>query len=350
MEVLDMTVTIAPPETDVFAPRLPADSDLSPYLLSTYYFSFCVPEIGMNVYVYLRAQYALGLSQGGVIAFSGTDNLSFLDVDYHDYRATMGWPRTEGSRIVIPNGLTIDVIEPGVRLGLRYRSPDGAMEFDIEQRAVTPLVTRHRTVVDATAESGARAPGGTEQIMRCTGELLIRGRRHAVDSFALRDRSLFQVREEPPEGSPAGMPPLGWSTVVFGDTAFTQMGHESPEDDPVWAGMPGIDPERAQASHGWVSRAGEVAELTSARRIVHERHPVLHAPLRQTLEAEDANGRSYRFEGEAVAMAPIFCWPHIEIRDCLYRWRDGDGNEMLSDYQEGWYAAFQRGMKARRSS
>ena len=41
------------------------------------------------------------------------------------------------------------------------------------------------------------------------------------------------------------------------------------------------------------------------RRNVLERHPALHAATRQEIEAEDEQGRKYRFAGHAIAMAAI---------------------------------------------
>jgi hypothetical protein len=335
------------PEMDLLAPREDRDAELDPYTICTYYFEFCVPTAGLKAYIYLRFHYAFGLSQGGVVIFRGLHNTSILDAEYHDYRSTMPWPVVHGGEIRLASGMVVDVLEPGRRLALRYTSPDGHTMIDVEQTAVTPLVPRASKVNDdVVAGRPRRASGGFEQIMRCTGTLGLAGEQHEVDCNTWRDRSLFQQRSESPLGHPKGMPPLGWSTIACEGFALTHMGFEPPETEPAWADVPSITPP-AFPLHGWTWNGSEVIRLAKVRRQVHERHPVLHAATAQTLYVVDEAGGEYRIEGEAVSMAPVHCWPNIEIRDSLYRWSLADGRVVYGDYQEGWYASYQRAMKAR---
>ena len=60
---------------------------------------------------------------------------------------------------------------PPLRARLRYRSPDGAVGFELEQRAVMPLLARGHVVPgeEAHHESCGLSHGGSEQFMHCTG-------------------------------------------------------------------------------------------------------------------------------------------------------------------------------------
>jgi hypothetical protein len=69
-----------------------------------------------------------------------------------------------------------------------------------------------------------------------------------------------------------------------------------------------------------------VREVTEVRRIVEELHPLIHAPLRQTIEARDEAGVDYRFTGEAVTIASIPSWPNAATYDSVIRWTDVQGH------------------------
>jgi hypothetical protein len=331
--------------------RLPAvpDPSVDAYTVHTYFFCFSVPAAGIGVYAYLRCQPALGLGQGGVSVYRGLDNLSLLDADHHDYRATMPWPAVDGGRIAVDNGLVIDVADPGRRIGLTYASPDGRTGFDVWQEAVTPLVARGH-VADIDGGAGTPGdPGGSEQLMRCTGTLRVAGEEHAVDCHTFRDRSWAQVRREDPEGR-RHVPPLGWTGVWFaGAYGLSAMSYEPADSDPAWLAVNEVPPGSPHHISGWAWRDGALHALTDVRRVVHERHPLLHAATRQELSATDSGGHEYRFTGTAIAMAPVHSWPNIEIRDSVVRWTDtATGAVTHAGYQEGWYGPYQRAMKARR--
>ena len=141
--------------------------------------------------------------------------------------------------------------------------------------------------------------------MHCVGELVLDGTTYAVDCFAPRDRSWRQVRTEDQGGVP--VPPVGWSPMYFGeDLIFNQISFEAPDTDPAWAGVYDL-PDGIPTHHfAWLIAKGETREITRIRRNVIERQPHTFATLRQEIEAEDAEGRVYRFTGEAIATAGDF--------------------------------------------
>lgn len=344
-----MPIQLQPGDTDLLIPLAENGEPFDPYTVHTHYFGISVPEAGIGAFVYARYQPAFALSQGGTVIFRGLDNTTLLDADYHDYRVTMPWPDVQGNAIRLANGLTIEALEPGELLRVRYASPDGSTSFDVEQRAVTPLLARGHVVPGEEEHhdrDGVRH-GGIEQFMHCTGELVLRGERHEVDCLAVRDRSWNQIRGEDPGGA-RRTPPVGWTPISFGeDLSFNATSIEAPDTDPAWKGVCDVPDGAPTHLTAWVVRDGEPREVVEVRRNVLEYHPTQYAALRQEVEAVDEKGDRYRFFGEALSMSAVHSWPNIAFHDSVYRWTDEAGRETHCTYQEIWYDDYQHAMKTR---
>ena len=341
-----MSIGTHPPETDLLLPLPAAGEEWDPHLIHKHYFGFSVPEARIGAFLYIRYQPAFPLSQGGVCIFQGLDNVEYTDMAFLDYEITMPWPEIDGSTITTANGLRIEFIEPGSVARVRYTSDDGTTSFDIRAEAVTPLLARgHVMPGEENHDDPGRSPGGTEQFMRVTGELVLHGERHGVDCFAPRDRSWRQIRVEKRGAVP--VPPVGWSPMYFGpDLIFNQISFEPLDTDPAWAGLYEVG-NRPSHHYAWVQRDGETRSISWVRRNVLEYHPQTHLPLRQEIEAEDATGERYRFTGEAIAAASLPAWPNTSFHDSVYRWTDAQGRIAHATYQELWFDKYQRAMKQR---
>jgi hypothetical protein len=338
-----MPITTQPPETDLILP-LPDGQDWDPHTIHTHYFGFSVPEAELGAFLYVRYQPAFPLSQGGLCVFRGLDNVEVGDAGFLDYRITMPWPEIKGTSITTANGLRIEFTEPGRAARITFASADGQTSIDILQEAVTPLLARGHVMPGEEHDSDpAQRPGGSEQFMHVTGELVLHGERHEVDCFAPRDRSWRQVRGETPS---MPVPPVGWSPMYFGeDLVFNQISFEPADTDPAWLGVYDVPADRPSHHFAWVMGDGEPVEVVRVRRNVLERHPQLHAAIRQEIEAEDERGRTFRFSGRAVAMAALPAWPNVSFRDSVFRWEDEQGRVAHATYQEIWFDAYQRAMK-----
>ncbi len=191
----------------------------------------------------------------------------------------------------------------------------------------------------------ARQPGGTEQFMHMTGELRLDGTTYPVDCYAPRDRSWRQIRVERRGAVP--VPPVGWSPMYFGpDLIFNQISFEPLDTDPAWAGLYDVG-DRPSHHFAWVQRGDESRSIKWVRRNVFEYHPRIHLPIRQEITAEDETGEVYRFQGEAIACAPLPAWPNTSFHDSVYRWTDEQGRTTHATYQELWFDDYQRMMKRR---
>jgi hypothetical protein len=204
-------------------------------------------------------------------------------------------------------------------------------------------------VIPGEALHTDQGPGGSEQFMHYTGEIVVHGERHEVDCLYPRDRSWRQVRKESRDANIH--PPITWTPMYFDeDLAFNQVGFEAPDTDPAWAGAFDV-PDGARSHHfAWVSRNGEVREVTHVRRAVTESHPLLFAPLKMEIEAEDDAGERYRFKGEAIAFSPIPAWPNVASFDSVFRWEDDHGRVAYGPAQSIWNERIQHALKAKRSS
>lgn len=341
-----MTIATQPPETDLILP-LPADGEeWDPWTIHTHYFGFSVPDAEIGGFLYVRYQPAFPLSQGGVAIFQGLDNLEPGDMEFLDYRLTMPWPQVDGATITTANGLRIEFVEPGRTAHVSFASPDGGTRIELVQEAISPLLMRGHVMPGEERDSDpAQQPGGSEQFMHVTGELVLRGARYEVDCLAPRDRSWRQVRVEAPS---APVPPVGWSPMCFGeDLIFNQISFEAPDTDPAWLGIYELPPDRPTHHFAWLYADGELRPITRIRRNVLERHPRLHAAIRQEIEAHEESGRVHRFSGSAISMAAMPAWPNVIFRDSVFRWEDERGRIAHSTYQEIWFDAYQRAMKQR---
>jgi hypothetical protein len=342
-----MSKATHPPETDLILPR-PAGEDWDPHTIHTHYFGLSVPAAALGAFIYVRYQPTFPLCQGGVCIFRGLEgNTSPIDMEFLDYEITMPWPEIDGNTITTANGLRIEFTEPGRAVRLSYASNKGEVSFDLEQTAVTPLLVRGHVMPgeDLNTDPG-QTPGGSEQFMKCRGELTVRGERYDVDCFSARDRSWRQTRTERQGAVP--VPPVGWSPMCFGeDLIFNQISFEGLDTDPAWAGLYEVPADRPTHHFAWLQSGDETREIVRVRRNVTERHPQLFAATRQEIEAEDEHGGIHRFQGEAIAMTAMPAWPNVSFRDSVYRWEDERGRVAHQTYQEIWFDTYQRAMQAR---
>lgn len=366
-----------PPESDLVLPLPGPGENWDPHTIHTHYFGFSVPEAAIGVFAYIRYQPTFPLSQGGVVIFRGTDNLSPIDADHINYEITMPWPQVDGNTIRTANGLCIEFLELGKIARVSYASADGSTSFDVLQTAITPLLVRghvmpgeedHHTRLRRAQREGeerafaaaepiervdrrehddpGRVPGGSEQFMHVTGELTLNGERFAVDGFAPRDRSWRQVRKETQGGVP--VPPVGWSPMCFGaDLIFNQISFEAPDTGPAWTGVYEMPADRPTHHFAWLQQGDKTLEVVRVRRNVLEYQPQTFAALRQEIEAEDETGAVHRFTGEAIATCVMPAWFNVSFHDSVYRWTDASGRVAHSTFQEIWFDRYQRAMKAR---
>jgi hypothetical protein len=207
-----------------------------------------------------------------------------------------------------------------------------------------------------TEDGAPYHPGGFEQFMHYTGEVVVNGAAHAVDSYDVRDRSWHQLRTERQDAVLA--PPVCWTPMHFGadgeDTlTLHHVGFEAPEHKPLWTEVYRDFPaEKIAPLSGWLysAKEDEALRVVRTRRHILEHHPVTFMPIRQELEVEDERGRVLSFHGEAQSAALLPAWPNTNMRGAVYRWTDESGRVCHSLTQELWFDRWHRAMAERRTA
>ena len=343
-----MTHHIQPPESDLIGLDPTAHvGSYRPHTTHTHYFGFQIPEAEIGCYSYIRYQPYFKLMQGSVMIHQGLDNLSVLDMAHLDYSMTLPWPEVKGTTITTSRGYQIQLLEPGRKARVTYRSADGRAAFEIEQTALTPLIGR-AAVMPGEDLYTDMAPGGSEQFMHCTGELTLHGKTYPIDCRTPRDRSWNQDRTEDRRGRVDL--PVSWTPVYFDDgTYFNQVGFEAESSKPAWSGLLTSPPaDYPGFLFAWAGHGDDIRHITRVERHVTEQHPTLHYPLAQEIEAEDAQGQTYRITGRAISASPIVAWPHAFAYDSVYRWETDHGQVGYGPCQGLWFEAYQHAMKQSR--
>ena len=347
-----MTHALQPPESDLWLPRPGPGEIWDPAAIHTHYHGLHIPQERISAYIYVLYRPYFGLCQGGLLVCQGDANYDPLDMAYADYEMTMPWPQIDERSVTTANGLRIEFLELGRKDRLTYTSPDGHTRLDVTQEAVTPLLARgHIIPGEDVHRDPSKKPGGTEQMMHVTGELVLHGKRYAVDCYNPRDRSWGQVRTESMHrrAKIPVLPPVGWTPMYFGaDLIFNSAGYVPASSNPNWIGLYDPAPDRRPDYYSWMVVDGEQVSVKRVTRTVHEYHPVLHTAHKQEVEVEIEGGKVFRFFGETTSMCNAVAWPNCAIRCGAARWTDENGRVCDNSYQEQWFDhVYQRAMNKR---
>lgn len=335
---------VQPPESDMWLPRPSPGETWDTAMVSTHYHGIHIPEERIGAYIYSLNRPAFGCNQGGVLIFRGDQAIDPLDMEYMDYGMTMAWPVVEGNSLTTENGLKIEFLELGRVVRLTYVSADEQTRFDLRGEAVTPLIARGHIIPGEDVETNpAMRPGGSEQMMHMTGELVLHGTSYRVDCYNPRDRSWGQVRTEQMRRRHAlpTLPPVGWTPMYFGpDLILNTAGYVSPSTNPNWSGLYDVDPDAPSHYFAWMIVDGESVDVARVVRTAHEMHPDLYSVARQQVDIELVDGRMFTFHGETTSMTNGFAWPNCAIRIGTSHWVSSDGRECDNTYQEQWFDHF----------
>jgi len=273
-------------------------------LTETWFWGFNVPDVAINCYVYCWVHPNLGVVSAGLIIYQGIKR-QHLAAEVFDMPMFLSAATVvgDGRDIEVPNGLRMEVVEPLEHVHMTFSDPGRETEVDVHMKAVAPPVVR---------ANGKHF----EQVMHTTGTLVLRGERHDVDSYTVRDRSWGELR---PEGhNPA--PPYNWVTGVTEDGAwaFNVGSHDDPTLDPHWAADFDVAPEKA-FKDGWVWRDGRAIRLARSSKRT-ERDMSTLRPTRYVLTIEDTEGEELEITGEVVAGVPWGGWHNIACHLALVKW------------------------------
>lgn len=280
----------------------------------TQFFGFCIAEKSIHGFCYMWHHPNLRIVSGGLFVYQGHKR-SLTHSELCDYRAFMndGPLANDLHSYRLANGYGVEIIEPLKRQHVTYADAARDSSLDLTYDAVLPPVM----FGDGTH---------FEQAVRAKGELILRGERHAVDCYSMRDRSWAKPRPE--ESVPA--PGVSWMQAVFHDDfAFCCTAFDHGSSEPI---APMMMPDEKQLNGGWLHRDGKLGWLVGARKkAVRDKEGFL---VSLDLEVTDEHGRTITAHGKPVASVGWNPWPNVFMPLVLVRW-ESEGAIAFGDVQEG---------------
>jgi len=266
---------MAGPEDDRFHPT----ATDHPWWSETCWFSFGDPKTDLSGTFYPLFRRNLGVAALGVAVWDARTHEPWRAL-YHRTHWHLPWPAGDLDDLSLA-GLRYETLEPLRRYRVRYR--DGELiDADLHYEALIP-----------PHEVGVKdGHGHLDQPCRFEGVVTLRGVRHEVAGFDMRDRS-WQLR--PDDRSTRGSYSYG---IASARDAFLAFAFRAGDEERVVA--------------GFLLQGGEKADLVAGTRRVER--SAGGWPARVTIEARDARGRELRVRGTTrnrlahQASPGLFAW------------------------------------------
>ena len=282
----------------------------------TSYFGFNIPDQHINAEIYHWFHPVSRLCSGGLWIWQGVKPL-MLQAEYFNYQVFTPMPEMDLDDWVSPIGIQQTVLEPGQHIQVEFWDKQQNTGFKIDQTAVMPAAVR--------ADNKHLS-----QALKVGGELTLRGKSYAIDSYFTRDRSWQQLRPE----TVHPIPPLTWGAAVFDDNlAFHFSGFDDPELGPDWRDA--YPPQHiGQALRwGYVYRDGQTLPLVKMHKLT-QRDVDGVSPLSATIELQDSSGQSYALSAELQARIPGPAWFNMQVIFCQMKYTLPDGRVGYGDFQD----------------
>ena len=287
----------------------------------TYYFTFSIPEQRINAFIYLWLHPNLGVLSGGVHVYQGRKT-HYLGAEYYnwlDYLDASEHINGDNGSVSLPNGFGLKIKQPFHEHELTFEDKAANTRFHLIQCAAMPAAVR----------SGNKH---FEQNMKVEGELVLRGKKHRVECFGVRDRSWGEHR---PEGH-MQVPPYTWITIGSADWALNVASFDDMKQYPHHDGSIKIPPRLF--SDGWVYRDGTLTRITSCTRKTIRDDELIPQHL---VEVTDKLGRNYHLHGKTVAACMVVGWKNSLQQQTLMSW-DVDGVSRWGESQDVHWHDFER--------
>jgi hypothetical protein len=283
-------------------------------LTSTQYFGFHVPQENVHAFLYLWHHPNLGMVSGGPMVWQGIKE-SQIACELFDYRAYLSDDALgDFVHYKLDNGYEVEVIDNGRSFHTSYSDSVRDNHYAVTHTPISELLYW---------------PSGRhfEQVMRTKGEVVLRGKRFAVDGFHVRDRSWGEYRTE----QPLSRPPIAWTTGVFDEGfSFNATGTDDPTLSPIWKGHFDVK-SKETLNFWWIIVDGTPTPIASMRKLTKYNHRLF--PQAVSLELIDTRGRKFDINGKLAALSHVHHWPNFASVICLFRW-ECNGKVGWGDHQE----------------
>ena len=245
---------------------------------------FCVPEANINAVLYVVTRPMLGVCMSDITIMDRISDL-WEEQLYVDNQQHMPCPASLLD-FSLPNGLSIKAVEPLKHYHVTYQGIDDT-HFDLHYRSLHEPYDINDPNMDPTAAKrlgpawDASWSGHYEVTYRITGELVVRGKRYAVDCVDTGDRS-WGPRPERDNSA------VIWWHASFGEelTAHLFTGHDIAHSNIM---QPHIS--------GYILEHGKVYGLTDSHGVQNYRKTV---PMGGELRVTDIRGKTFEFTYSTV--------------------------------------------------
>jgi len=272
----------------------------------TSWFSFCKPEDKLGGWLYTLARPNIATVAGGAWVWDDSAHLPWevlYSANYSALELPAGARLSDGR---LPTGVSIRVLEPGMRYALGY---------DDGERCRISL-----TFTGIMAPRALTRPGSPfgkahhfDQIGRVSGLVRLGDREIAIDCLAMRDRSWGRRPEDRPRKS-------AYVTGIASERhAFLAVTR--------WTG--GAE----EVAYGFLLRDGRAEDLVAGHRSV-ERDPSHGWVSKIVMEGTDASGRQFRAVGNRLSGIVINRHTFIDSNGLMAWSIDGDAG--YGEDQDMW--------------
>lgn len=288
----------------------PADSD-KPNWAETNYFGFYSVDPILNCGVYTLFRPNLGCVNS-TICLNGKMAVSPWEADYNDLQAHVAIPDPRNLEdYSLSNGLHVTCLDPNMAWDIKFDDGEGTT-IDVRYDSLMPPYDIHDPDMDPmvagkTQEGefawGTAYNGHFDQTGHIRGEVVVRGKRHAIDCVSTMDHSWGPRPER-------GAPNMSWLHAHFSDDLAMHAIFEFGQDPN------GTD---LKLSHGYILEKGEVFGLKAGtgRTVRLSDRYADTVELRLTDKAD----RVWELSGEAMTTFPWQCWPNMVAFNVLARWQ-----------------------------
>jgi len=263
------------------------------YWAETNWFAFMIPDENITGEIYAWFRPNLRVTASGLFVWKGFSQ-HMSDGYYVDYMEHLPYPDTNLDNYSLANGISVKILEPMKRYKVDYNDGLGS-ELHAEFQAICPPFD----YAEAAAVKEYYGGGHIEQPGFIRGELIVRGKKYAIDCIHWRDHSWGPRPER-------GMGNVDWAVGDVGqDFQFNLMS---------WH-----DREAENLKNGYIIERGRHTQLAKASRSTIRDDDGLEA--RQiNLELVDKEGREYSIKGEVTNMFPWSLWMNVVDYAGTVRW------------------------------
>lgn len=272
----------------------------------TAWFSFHHPGRRLGGWFYCMFRPNIGTVAGGAWVWDHTAQLPWEVLYSANYSALQLPPGQDLDDCKLPNGVSIQVLAPGMRYALGYEDGERLRASLLFEGIMPP---EPLTAVGSTFGSAHHF----DQFGRITGDLLLHGECIAIDCIGMRDRTWGRRPEDRPRQAAYV---TGAVDANHGFLAVT-----NPRDG------------KDEIAYGFLRRDGITVPLAEGMRIV-ERDLSTGCVRHIVLNARDQNGRALQATGSPVSRIVLNRHTFID-HNSLIRW-EIDGAEAWGEDQDMW--------------